>query len=99
MSQDLDARLGTLLREGSIPERDPLFRIRLLERREREQFRRRSWLLRVALALLAVLPAIGFALGSKLLPVGLIAIFSAACLTAAVFSARGVRLLWRQLRR
>jgi hypothetical protein len=99
MSQDPDEKLGALLREGGIPKRDPLFRIRLLERREQQHFRRRAWLLRLALVVLALLPAAGFALGSRLLPVGLMVIFGAACIAAGVFSVRGVRLLWRQLRR
>lgn len=99
MSQDPGRKLGALLREGGVPERDPLFRIRVLERRERQQFRRRAWLLRAALTVLVVLPAIGFALGSKLLVAGLIAVFGGACIAAGVFSARGVRVLWRQLRR
>jgi hypothetical protein len=99
MSRYPDEKLGALLREGRVPERDPLFRIRLLERREQQHFRRRAWLLRVALAVLMVLPAIGLALGSRLLPVSLIVVFVAACIAAAVFSFRGLKLLWRQLRR
>jgi hypothetical protein len=99
MSEDPDVKLGALLREGGVPERDPLFRIRVLERRERRDFQRRAWLLRGMLAVLVVLPAIGFALGSRLLPAGLAVTFGAASIAAGVFSVRGVRLLWSQLRR
>ena len=98
MTQDLDEKLGALLRGDVIPERDPMFRIRMLERREQQRFRQRVWTLRVALVVLAVLPIVGFALGTRLLPVGLIAIAGMAVVAAGLFSVRGVLLVVRRLR-
>ena len=43
MSEDRDQRIADLLRENAPPARDPVFRIKVLERRERGQFRRRSF--------------------------------------------------------
>ena len=37
---DLDARLTAALQADALPERDPLFRIEVLRRRERARFRR-----------------------------------------------------------
>jgi hypothetical protein len=45
MSEDQDQRVADFLRENAPPSRDPLFRIKVLERRERGQFRRRSFTL------------------------------------------------------
>jgi hypothetical protein len=43
MSEDRDQRIVDLLREYAPPARDPLFRLKVLERRERRQFQRRSF--------------------------------------------------------
>jgi hypothetical protein len=43
MSDDLDERIAALLNEGAPPKSDPVFRIRVLERRERQRFQRKSF--------------------------------------------------------
>ena len=48
-----EERFAELVRRQAPAPRDPMFRLKVLERRETEQFRRRSWLF-VALAVLAV---------------------------------------------
>jgi hypothetical protein len=40
---DLDTRLDQALKADAAPGRDPMFRIRLLERREQASLRRRLW--------------------------------------------------------
>jgi len=45
---EIDQRLAALLRAGAPPLHDPIFRLRVLERRERQRFQRR-----MALALVA----------------------------------------------
>jgi hypothetical protein len=40
--QMLDERIAALLNEGAPPKSDPVFRIRVLERRERQRFQRKS---------------------------------------------------------
>jgi hypothetical protein len=55
MTADVEAAIANLLRDGAPPERDPLFRVAVLECLERARFRRRRrvWLA-VALTLAAV---------------------------------------------
>lgn len=53
MSEDKDDRLAELLSAAAPPARDPVFRIKVLERREQRQFQRRSFtILAGALAIL-----------------------------------------------
>ena len=52
---DADARLDALLRTDPVAERDPLFRIAVLQRLERERFRRQL----VATLTVDLLPAVG----------------------------------------
>ncbi len=42
MTDPIDDRFTCILRRVAPAERDPVFRLRVLERRERDQFRRRS---------------------------------------------------------
>ena len=53
MSAREEEQFAALVRLQGPAQRDPIFRLKVLERREIEQFRRRSWLF-VALAVLAV---------------------------------------------
>jgi hypothetical protein len=56
MTDDLDQRIAHLLNANAPPERDPVFRIQLLARRERKRFQRRAlWILYALLTLLAVM--------------------------------------------
>jgi hypothetical protein len=47
-----DERIAALLREGAPPKSDPVFRILLLERRERQRFKRKSMSLAIFAAAL-----------------------------------------------
>src|SRR5262245_44759249 len=58
-----DKQLGQLLQRLAPPERDPLFRIKVLERRERREFRRRVALLFAAGAVAVVAYAIAATVG------------------------------------
>jgi hypothetical protein len=58
MNDIMDQRLGELLREDAPPARDPRFRIALVERRQRQVYRRRQWQRRLGFLLLAVLPGV-----------------------------------------
>lgn len=109
MSDEIDGRLGRLLRGDSVPERDALFRIRLLERGERRRYLRRTRLQWSVPALLVLLPLVGL-VGphrgdisnipmSELVRDGLAAAFILALLASTVLSARGVVQAARWLRR
>lgn len=98
MIDDLDERLGGWLRADAPPERDPLFRVALIERRERQRFRRRSRALLSAAAASAVLPAVAFTVAPDPFAAGLIAALCMALIAAALLSARGVVRVMRLLR-
>lgn len=63
MSEHLDERIGELLRQDAPPERDPAFRIGVLERRERKRFLRQSLMLGGFGLILAVIALVGIAIG------------------------------------
>lgn len=110
MTEDIDSKLGRLLRADRIAERDPLFRVRLLERGEQQRYRRQA---RTQWAILALLVAVPLLLWlawpdrmmlsrlpvSQLLRDGLFAAFVLALVAAVVFSLRGILQAARWLRR
>ena len=98
MTEGLDEKLGRLPRADAPPERDPLFRIRVLERRERQRFQHRSQMLLAAAVVVAVFPALILTLGTSLIAPGLIAAFCIAVIAAGLFSIRGVLQVVRRLR-
>ncbi len=74
-----DDRIGELLRGDAPPAHDPMFRLSVMERRERNRFRSRSLqMLGVGLAVILV-SLIGIAVGAKVFDVaGLVVIASLA---------------------
>ena len=98
MTDDLDERLGRLLREGSPPERDPMFRIQVLERREQRRFRQRSLTLLAGAVAVGLFPAVFLALVADPLTAALVGVFSLALIAAGLFSVRGVLQAMRWLR-
>lgn len=110
MTEGIDSKLGRLLRTDRVPERDALFRIRLLERGEQQRYRRQARLRWAALALLVVVPMMLRLLGpdrgvlsrvpvSQVLRDGLLVTFVLALAAAVVFSLRGILQAARWLRR
>ena len=98
MNEDIDAKLGRLLRGNAPAERDPLFRIRVLEHRERQRYQQRQRVVLMAAVALAVLPALVLALAGQLVTFGPLVLFGGALVTAAAFALRGVRRALRWLR-
>jgi len=103
MSEHLDEELGRLLREDAPAERDALFRIGLLEHRERRRYESRRRMLfasAVAAALLfVVLMTLWRSLPrEKLLSTGLVAVFGIALILASVVSIRGAHQALRWMR-
>ena len=108
MTEDPEDRLGRLLRASSVPQRDPLFRIRLLERRERQRYRKQTVVQWVIVVLLMVVPLLLWVampgrgaqwLVPHLARDGVIAMFVLALLAAAAVSTRGLLQAARWLRR
>ena len=65
MTHDEDEQLTQFLQRNAPPSRDPLFRVKVLERRERQWFRRRGTRLGLVLAVAAI-SAVGVSVGGKL---------------------------------
>ncbi|MBZ5578406.1 MAG: hypothetical protein LAP40_17725 [Acidobacteriia bacterium] len=88
MSEDRDNRLVELLRADAPPERDPVFRLKVLERREQRQFQRR--LLTMLAGMLVILVGMGFAISlgnGALAPTG--ALIVGAALVSGYLAFRG----------
>lgn len=88
--QDQDERFGRLLRGDAPPECDALFRISVLERRERVRFQQRSLVMVVAAAAVAVIFGLGFGMGLDLLATTAVAFVVAGLAAAFVLSIPGV---------
>jgi len=99
MTDDLDSKLGALLRAGAPPERDPLFRIRVLERRERERYRRRSRALLAGALCVTLIHAVALVLAPDVFTAGASAVLGLAILGAGALSAASVVRVVRSLRR
>lgn len=76
MSESVEARFAALVARASPPERDALFRLAVMERRERDHFRRRSQALAIAGAVAV--------LGAAFAPLWPAAIFGLAVLSFGV---------------
>jgi hypothetical protein len=98
MTEQHDERLGRLLREDAPPERDALFRLSVLQRRERQRFQRLSLVLLTAALAIAVIVGIGFNAGFDLISTGALALLCAAFAVAVFFSLPGVAMLLSRLR-
>jgi hypothetical protein len=97
MSDERDAKLGRLLLEGSPPERDPMFRIRVLERRERQRYASRSRSLRVIAAIVVLIHLLALALAPSALVAGISALLCLAVLAAGALSWRAAARVLRAL--
>ena len=90
MSKDFDTRMARLLRADAPPERDAMFRISLIERREQQLHRQRARTRVVVAAVLLVLPAIALSL-ARPLAAAMLGAFGVALVVAGVVCVRGLR--------
>ena len=65
MSEGEDERLGALLRQDAPPARDPMFRLKVLERRETARFRRQSLFLIAVAVVLTAAAWLGVSIGGE----------------------------------
>ena len=63
MSEDRDRRIGNLLRADAPPARDPVFRLRVLERREQRQFQRTLFTILAGALVIVLVSALGIGIG------------------------------------
>jgi hypothetical protein len=95
MHDEKDERLTQLLLRNAPPSRDPLFRVKVLERRERRRFRRNVVQLVGSVAMLAMILAVSVGLTGETYEAARIAVLGAAAAVAVcVYVPLFVR-LWR----
>jgi hypothetical protein len=98
MIEQEDDQLTRLLRHHEPPARDPLFRIRVLERRERKRFRQELSLIIGAVVAATAIAAFGVNAGGALEVVARVALLGIAVTTAAVGYARAIGALFGRVR-
>lgn len=99
MNDDVDSKLGALLLADAPPERDPMFRIRVLERRERERYGRRLRGLLAGASLVLLVHGVALLLAPDVFTAGVGAVIGLAILGAGAVSATAVLRVARALRR
>jgi hypothetical protein len=92
-----DDQLGHLLRSDAPAERDAMFRLSVLERRERQRYERKSAIILVAAALAAIMLWFGFVVAGPLATF-MIAVLCASLAGAFFLSIPGALQLLRRLR-
>jgi hypothetical protein len=97
MNEREDERLGQALRDAP-PERDALFRLSVIERRERQRFQRRSVGLTIASILFLAVVSFGWSAGAGLVVTAASVALGAGLIVACIVSAPGVTEILRRLR-
>lgn len=97
MNERADERLGDLLRDAP-PERDALFRLSVIERRERQRFQRKSIVILAAGILLLAAFSFGWSAGASLLATAAVVLLVAAIVISCIASAPGVAEVVRRIR-
>jgi hypothetical protein len=94
MDDEKDERISQLLLRNAPPDRDPLFRVKVLERRERQRFQRSVRLLLGAVLAIVVALAVGVRMGGGTYEVARIGLFAIAFgMAVTVYVPLFVRLL------
>ena len=92
---NIDDRITAALQHDAPPPRDPVFRIQLLERRERQQFRRRAVSALAGGASVLVVSALTVSAGSMAYVAGSVLLFAIVLVTGAIYLPEFGRLISR----
>jgi hypothetical protein len=96
MSDDVDQRIVDLLRQDAPPARDPVFRLRVLERREHRRFQQRLFTMLAGALMILLVSAFAVGIGGGALRTTGAMVVGAALATAyAAFQGRLPRILRR----
>ena len=96
MSEDRDDRVVDLLKAAAPPARDPVFRLKVLERREQRQFQRRWLTMLAGVLLIILLSTFAITIGERaLVPTGVLAVGAALASGYLAFRGRLLRILRR----
>jgi hypothetical protein len=92
---NIDERITAALEHDAPPPRDPLFRIHLLERREQQQFRRRTLQALAGGVAVVVVSALTVNAGSMAYVAGSVLLFALVVVTGAIYLPEFGRLISR----
>ena len=92
---NIDERIATALQHDAPPPRDPLFRFQVLERRERQQFRRRTLQALAGGVAVLVVSALTVSAGSMAYVAGSVLLLALVLVTGAVYLPEFGRLVSR----
>jgi hypothetical protein len=92
---NIDERITAALQHDAPPLRDPVFRIQLLERRERQQFRRRTLQAIAATGAVLVVSALTVSAGSMAYVAGSVLLLALVLVTGAIYLPEFGRLISR----
>jgi hypothetical protein len=96
MSEDRDDRLVEFLRAAAPPARDPVFRLRVLERREHRQFQLRVFTMLAGVVVILLVSAFAMRIGGgALVPTSALAVGAALASAYLAFRGRFLRILRR----
>jgi hypothetical protein len=96
MSEERDDRIVEFLREQAPPARDPVFRVRVLERREHRQFQRRLFTMLAAALVIILVATFGVSIGGRALETtGALVVGTALASAYLAFRGRLLRILRR----
>jgi hypothetical protein len=82
---NIDERITAALQHDAPPLRDPLFRFQMLERRERQRFRRRALQVLAGGAAVVVVSVLTVSAGSMAYVAGSVVLFALVLVTGAVY--------------
>jgi hypothetical protein len=92
---NIDERITAALQHDAPPPRDPVFRIQLLERRERQRFRRRAQQALAGGAAVLIVSALTVSAGSMAYMAGSVLLFALVLVTGALYLPEFGRLISR----
>ena len=96
MSEDRDERIVEFLRASAPPPRDPVFRLKTLERREQRRLRQRCLTMLVGALVILMVSILGISIGGGALKAAGAVVFSTALVTGYLaFRGRLLRILRR----
>lgn len=97
MKTEMDERIASLLKAGAPPQRDPGFRIAVLERRERRRFQKQMLSIAFAALLLIAIVLGSYCAGAQVAEAASVALLCVALASAFVYLPVVVNILVRRV--
>jgi hypothetical protein len=81
---NFDGRIAAALQANAAPPRDPVFRLQVIERRERQRFRRRALMSLVMALAVGGLSGVAVGMGGQMYTVGSVLLFALVLIAAGL---------------